>query len=178
MMQLTLFAPDITCDHCIATIARTVDGHPGARFLTGDVEGRRFALEIESGGVLDALTAALEAGGYPLGPADLSLTSRAIQSSDGSWTPSHRVKATDAGAEINYDCPCSCVAGFAFNRAVAVAEPESCCCGRSMLVGRGAEERLRARIESSAYRFDVQTLTMPWGQPLEVALAIPAEPAH
>ena len=34
------------------------------------------------------------------------------------------------------------------------------------------------RSDPAAYAFDVQTLTMPWGQPLEVALATPLQPEH
>jgi hypothetical protein len=43
-----------------------------------------------------------------------------------------------------------------------------------MLVGREASRRLRARLNvSAAYEFDIQIVTMPWGQPLEAALATP-----
>ncbi|MCC7366337.1 MAG: heavy-metal-associated domain-containing protein [Dehalococcoidia bacterium] len=174
MLQITLHAPAISCDHCIATIERTVSRTPGARFVSGTVEGRRFAIEITEGSVLDQVAAALAAEDYPLGPAidfDSSLDApRAAATS-----PVYRVSPTDAGAEINYDCPCGCVAGFAFNRATAIAEPEWCCCGRAMLVGRAAEERLRAALAGAeSYWIDVQHVTMPWGQPMEVSLAVPA----
>lgn len=180
MSQLTLFAPDITCAHCLETIARSVDAERGARFIAGDVEGRRFSVEISDGSVLDAVAAALADEGYALGNAD-SVASIALAppTGTGATRPTYRVTPTDAGAEINYDCPCGCTAGFAFNRAVAAAEPESCCCGRTMLAGRAAEERLRACLaEPEDYRFDTQTVAMPWGQPIEVALATPAEPSH
>jgi len=177
MLQVTLYAPDISCDHCIATIERVVSSQEGARFVSGDIEGRRFAVELDEGRTLDALAPALAAEGYPLGPAvDAASEQRAVSDAG---APSYRVTPTDAGAEINYDCPCGCVAGFAFNRAVSAAEPESCCCGRTMLVGRTAEERLRGTLaKAEAYDFDVQMVTMPWGQPMEVALAIPGQPSH
>ena len=36
MPQITLFAPDVTCDHCIATIQKAVGTVDGATFLEGD----------------------------------------------------------------------------------------------------------------------------------------------
>jgi hypothetical protein len=43
-----------------------------------------------------------------------------------------------------------------------------------MLVGAGAAERILAKLDDAArYRVDVQQATMPWGQPMDVALAIP-----
>jgi len=170
---MTLYAPDITCDHCIATIERAVSGQAGAKFLAGDVESRSFAIEVVEGRVVDAVARALAEEGYPLGPAYQAGAGEGGPAvAEG--PPTYRVTPTDAGAEINYDCPCGCVAGFAFDRAIANADPESCCCGRTMLVGGGAEERLRSGLgEQDSYRFDLQTVTMPWGQPMEVALAIP-----
>lgn len=177
MLQVTLYAPDISCDHCLATIERVVSARDGARFVAGDVEGRRFTVEVDAGDVLDSLAPALAAEGYPLGPAVDHASEYRAPADAGA--PSYRVTPTDAGAEINYDCPCGCVAGFAYNRAVAEAEPESCCCGRTMLVGRAAEERLRRGLPATeTYGVDVQTLTMPWGQPLEVALAVPGQASH
>lgn len=43
-------------------------------------------------------------------------------------------------------------------------------------VGRDAGQRMAGKLDSAeAYRIDVQQVTMPWGQPVEVALAIPRE---
>jgi hypothetical protein len=48
-----------------------------------------------------------------------------------------------------------------------------------MLVGRAASERLRSYLGTAgSYEFDLQTVTMPWGQPLEAALATPSTPEH
>lgn len=183
-MQLTLSAPDITCDHCIATIERTVNAIEGARFLYGNDVLQQFAIEVDSGAVLDAVGAALAAEGYPLGDASAASTGASASMppiDETTWTPSYRVTRTEAGADVNYACPCSCEAGFALDRARAAQAPESCCCGRQILVGSDAETQLRAAIDASAastpHRFDVQSLTMPWGQPLTVALAIPIEGA-
>ncbi len=180
MPQLTLYAPDITCDHCIATIEKAVTAQPGARFITGDIEGRRFSIEVEHGAVLDTLATALAAEGYPLGDAAATASPAAsmLTLELRGTRPVYRTTVADFGAEVNYDCPCGCVAGFAFDRSRADQEPESCCCGRTMLVGANAEQRLRAALDADAYVFDVQTVTMPWGQPIEVALATPQQPEH
>jgi copper chaperone CopZ len=179
-VQLTLSSPEITCGHCIATIERTVNGVSGARFLHGSDVLKQFAIEVDSGAILDVVSAALAAEGYPLGEAIPGATAAVEHLHDGAtWTPAYRVTRTEAGADVNYACPCSCEAGFALNRAKAEQDPESCCCGRQILVGRDAEARLRHALEApDAYRYDVQTLEMPWGQPLPVALAIPVEGAQ
>jgi copper chaperone CopZ len=181
-VQLTLSSPNITCEHCIATIERTVNAIEGARFLHGNEVFQQFAIEVESGAVLDAVSAALAAEGYPLGDAGAPASMPGGDGADdGSWVPAYRVTRTAAGADVNYACPCSCEAGFALDRAQAAQDPESCCCGRQILVGRDAEDRLRVALNAAgaphAYRYDVQTLAMPWGQPLPVALAIPVEGA-
>ena len=93
------------------------------------------------------------------------------------WSPSdYRVAATEAGANVNYDCYCSCDAGFAFDRSAADATAESCCCGNRMLVGADAGTRLGAALpDAPAFRMDVQQVAMPWGEAVEVALAIPQD---
>ena len=93
------------------------------------------------------------------------------------WLPSdYRVAATEAGANINYDCYCSCDAGFAFDRSAADPAAESCCCGNRMLVGADASTRLGAALpDAPAFRMDVQQVAMPWGEAVEVALAIPED---
>lgn len=180
MPQVTLYAPAIHCDHCIETIKRTVNAQAGARFLSGDIEGRRFNVEVDRWDRLDAIGAALAAEEYPLGDAADVVTAAAPAPTAGATHPAYRVTRTDAGADVNYDCPCGCVAGFAFDRARADQAPESCCCGRTLLVGAHAADRLRAALADPAgyYDPDVQTLTMPWGQPLEAALATPRAAEH
>ena len=178
MTQMTLYSPEITCEHCIATIQQAVDGVDGARFLHGDPDRRLFAVDIGSGAVLDAVTAALGAEGYPLGDA-ASAPPAADSATDAGWKPEYRVTRTDAGADVNYSCPCSCDAGFAFDRSHAEHDSESCCCGRRIMVGVDAEARLRAELDGpGGYEFDVQRVAMPWGQPLEVALATPSAGAE
>ena len=93
--------------------------------------------------------------------------------------PDYIVTRTEAGADVNYQCPCGCYAGFALDRSVAEAAPESCCCGRTILVGRDATQRLLTFLpQPDTYALDEQSVAMPWGQPLAVALATPAEAEH
>ena len=187
MPQLTLHAPGITCDHCIATIRRATDAVAGARFVARDPDARSFVVDVAAGGTLDALSAALAAEGYPLAKAGSAPAAAGAHvsgvgdvSTHGDpravgWQPAFRVTRTDAGADVNYDCYCGCDAGFALDRAAADQPPEGCCCGNRILVGPDAGARLAGALDdSSGYRMDVTPLTMPWGQPLEVALAIPA----
>ncbi|MSQ42012.1 MAG: copper chaperone [Dehalococcoidia bacterium] len=188
MFQLTLSSPAISCGHCIATIERAVGEVPGARFLRGDPATRQFAVALDGGAVLDALAARLAAEGYPLGDApaaagDALPGDAPAPAGDalavvprGPWRPQYRLTSTAVGADVNYACPCSCEAGFAFDRAREELAPESCCCGRRMLVGVDAEARLRSALDPTpGYDLDVQVLTMPWGQPLQAALAIPRD---
>ncbi|MDA1001927.1 MAG: heavy-metal-associated domain-containing protein, partial [Chloroflexi bacterium] len=192
--RVTLHAPDITCDHCIATIRRTADAVDGASFVSGDPDARAFVVDLATGGALDALASALSDAGYPLADASDAATAGADADADADelaspsdathtaggdpravgWQPAYRVTRTQAGADVNYDCYCGCDAGFALDRAQADPAAESCCCGNHMLVGRDAGERLRARLDNvTSYRVEVAPVAMPWGQPLEVALAIP-----
>ena len=184
MLQLTLTSAEISCDHCIATIRETVDAIEGARFLSGDPTSRQFAVEVASGAVLDALSARAGGGRVPTGRGRGAQRLRrhrwpASRWRGPTWSPTYRVTKTNIGADVNYACPCSCDAGFALDRAKSEQAPESCCCGRQIMVGADAESRLRTALGTSeAYAFDVQTVTMPWGQPLPVALAIPREGAE
>ena len=188
MPQMTLFAPDITCDHCIATISKAVATVEGARFIAGDPDSRTFAVEVASGAVLDRVAETLAGEGYPLGdaPAPGAATSAGgmtMLSMAGEGGMHHgapqpgfkpqylKVERTDAGADITYSCPCgSTTEVFHLDRAQADQGPHSCC-GHHTLVGVNAAARLRARV-GEGYDIDVQTITMPWGQPLEAAQAV------
>ncbi len=189
-MQLTLYAPDVTCDHCIASIRGAVETVEGATFVSGDPNAKSFVVEVAAGAVVDAIAAATSAEGYPLGDATpaaatpnlVTTFTVAATDSNGSsvadqdWLPTYTVTATDKGADINYACPCGCTAGFAFDRSVADQHAEGCCCGRQMLVApTDAEVRLKGGLNGGDYRFDLQTVEMPWGQPMQAAIAIPAE---
>lgn len=175
-MQILLSSPNITCDHCIETIRGVVDATEGAHLVSGDPDARTFVVDLVSGAVLDVLAPRLAAGDYPLGDVPTGPAGHGSALTP-DWRPSDwRIEKTEAGANVNYDCYCGCDAGFALDRSQADQPLESCCCGNQILVGAGAGTRIASKLDApEAYRFDVQQVTMPWGQPLEVALAIPLE---
>ena len=120
-MQVTLSSPEITCDHCIATIETAVSATDGADFVAGDAATRRFTVEVNSGSVLDRLAVALAEAGYPLGPVDVPATQPHGDAPHPNLTPdwrpmAYRVERSEVGANVNYDCYCGCDAGFALDR--------------------------------------------------------------
>ena len=175
-MQILLSSPAITCDHCIETIRGVVDTTEGAHLVSGDPDARTYIVDLATGALLDALAVRLAAADYPLGDVPTEAAAHGVALT-ADWRPStFRVEKTDAGANVNYDCYCGCDAGFALDRSNADPALESCCCGNQILVGAGAGARITSKLDApDRYRVDVQTITMPWGQPLEVALAIPLE---
>lgn len=175
-MQLLLSSPEITCEHCIATIQRVAEATPGVTFVSGDPDRRTFIVEVNGGAALDQFGTALADEGYPLG--DVSAESHETHGTKTpDWAPAgFRIERTDVGANVNYDCYCGCDAGFALDRSQPDQPTESCCCGNHILVGPDAGDRITSKLDDpAAYRLDVQTATMPWGQPLQVAVAIPIE---
>ena len=104
------------------------------------------------------------------------MAEEATEQSPGGWRPEYRLTRTDAGVDVNYACPCSCEAGFAFDRSRAGRSPESCCRGRRLLVGVDDEARMHAALDApAAYELDIQQLTTPWGERAQAALAIPRD---
>ena len=186
MPQMTLYAPDITCEHCVTTIEKAVATVEGARFVAGDPDAKTFVVEVASGAVLDRLGETLAAEGYPLGepPApgasagggmDMLAMAGGMHGGHapaGGFRPDYlKIERTAAGADITYSCPCgSTTEVFHLDRAQAEQAPHSCC-GHHTLVGANAAQRLRQRL-GDGYEIDVQTLAMPWGQPLEAAMAV------
>jgi copper chaperone len=67
MTQATLKAPDISCDHCIASIEKAVTKLPGVRFVGGDPAAKQVIVEYDSAVVdIAAVEAAMEEEGYPV----------------------------------------------------------------------------------------------------------------
>jgi len=67
MTQAILEAPDISCDHCIASIEKAVTKLPGVRFVGGDPEGKQVTVEYDPNLVeIGAIEAAMEEEGYPV----------------------------------------------------------------------------------------------------------------
>lgn len=172
MPQATLFAPDVTCDHCIATIQKTVDAVEGARFISGDPDSKSFSVEVTQGAVLDRLADALAEAGYPLGEAGATTASASLPMAGEStgFTPAFQVEKSAEGALITYNCPCgSTTEEYTYDR----SRPEQAvgsCCDHHLLIQPGAAERLREQF-GEGYRITVQTVEMPWGQPIEAAFA-------
>lgn len=172
MTQITLFAPDVTCDHCIATIQKTVATVDGATFLEGDPDSKSFAIDIAQGAVLDRVAEALAAEGYPLGPASPArAVERAAQSeSTVGFSPALTIEKSEAGASVTYTCPCgSSTEHYTYDRSKAAQDLGSCC-DHHLLIEPGAGAHLRERL-GEAYEVNVQAVQMPWGQPMEAAFA-------
>ena len=67
MTQITLEAPDISCEHCIMTIEKALSKLEGVRFLSGDPSGKVVRLEYDPAVTdLSAIEGALEEEGYPV----------------------------------------------------------------------------------------------------------------
>lgn len=45
MPQITLEAPDISCDHCIQSIQKAMNKLPGVTFISGDPDAKRVVLD-------------------------------------------------------------------------------------------------------------------------------------
>jgi copper chaperone CopZ len=183
MPQITLYAPDITCDHCIATIRQAASGIDGVQFIEGDPVARSFRLDVPSGAALDAVAAVLAEEGYPLGgPEDaptgggmtagpnVTMLPMAGEAPKRGFVPTYTPQPSSAGADVVYSCPCgSTTEVFHYDRSRAEQTPHACC-NHQVLVAPDAAARLRA-IEGYKV-IDVQTVTMPWGQPMEAAMAV------
>ena len=78
-------------------------------------------------------------------------------------------------AHVNYQCPCGCEAGLTYDRDSGAEHLGACCCGRLLWVGAGAEDQVRANFEPGCeYVIDLSEATLPWGERVTAALAVPA----
>jgi copper chaperone len=65
--RATLTAPDISCEHCVATINRTVGALTGVRSVRTDQGTKQVHVEYDPGAVaLAQIEAALDEEGYPV----------------------------------------------------------------------------------------------------------------
>ncbi|MBI4336980.1 MAG: hypothetical protein HY683_04035 [Chloroflexi bacterium] len=90
--------------------------------------------------------------------------------------------------EVRYDCACGCKPRARYTRGTSEAGHEHCCCGIVHFVGAEASKHLegylaerRAKGEDAdmVYTQHRQQVTAPWGEPVEVAYALPKVPkAH
>lgn len=75
---------------------------------------------------------------------------------------------------VNYQCPCGCVAGLTYDRDSGAEHLGRCCCGRLLWVGGDAQERvLEAREPNEQYELDLGSVSLPWGETVLAALAVP-----
>jgi YHS domain-containing protein len=85
---------------------------------------------------------------------------------------------TPTQAHINYECPCGCTAGLIYDRVSGSTELGQCCCGRLLWVGDKAESVIEFFYEDGVeYQLDVGAVTLPWGEQVQTALAVPASEA-
>ena len=69
MEQVSLTAPDISCDHCIASIQKAVTKLNGVHFLKGDPAAKQVTIEYDPSQVeLAAIQKVMEEEGYPVAP--------------------------------------------------------------------------------------------------------------
>jgi len=67
MVTTQLTAPDISCEHCVATVKRTVGRFPGVQFVEADAETKIITLTYDPAQVdLPKIEEALEEEGYPV----------------------------------------------------------------------------------------------------------------
>jgi Cu+-exporting ATPase len=88
-----------------------------------------------------------------------------------------RLGDLETEAHINYNCPCGCVAGLIYNRGEGAAHLGRCCCGRLLWVG-GSDVQAVVRSHAAddvAYEFELDAVTLPWGEEVRTALAAPGK---
>ena len=67
MTQVTLEAPDISCEHCIMSIEKAVTKLAGVRFVSGDPGGKQVVVEFDPQLTdLATIEGAMEEEGYPV----------------------------------------------------------------------------------------------------------------
>ena len=67
MQQLTLTAPDISCDHCIMSIRKAVTKLAGVEFVSGDPNRKQVGVRFDESRVkLEDIEQAMEDEGYPV----------------------------------------------------------------------------------------------------------------
>ena len=65
--QIVLIAPDISCDHCVATVERAVGALPGVALVKASADTTEVAVSFDSAQVSrDQIEAALGKAGYPV----------------------------------------------------------------------------------------------------------------
>jgi copper chaperone len=64
--EVTLTAPDISCDHCIATIRKALSKLAGVQFLSGNLQAKQVTIRYDPAMVdMTAIEKVMEEEGYP-----------------------------------------------------------------------------------------------------------------
>ncbi len=67
MVTTQMTAPDISCEHCVATVKKTVGQFPGVESVNADAETKIITLTYDPAQVdLAKIAAALDDEGYPV----------------------------------------------------------------------------------------------------------------
>jgi copper chaperone len=67
MEMVTMKAPDISCEHCVATVKKTVGQFPGVQSVEADAETKIITLTYDpTRADLPKIEEALEEEGYPV----------------------------------------------------------------------------------------------------------------
>ncbi len=67
MEMITLKAPDISCEHCVATVKKTVGQFPGVQSVEADAETKIITLTYDPAQAdLNKIEEALDEEGYPV----------------------------------------------------------------------------------------------------------------
>ncbi len=67
MEMITMKAPDISCDHCVATVKKTVGQFAGVQSVEADAETKIITLTYDPATLsLDKVEDALAEEGYPV----------------------------------------------------------------------------------------------------------------
>lgn len=67
MRTVTLYAPDISCEHCIMAIKRAVGALPGVASVEGSPQTKRVAVTYDESKVdPEAIKSAMAEEGYPV----------------------------------------------------------------------------------------------------------------
>lgn len=65
--RATLTAPDISCDHCVATVTKAVGALDGVRTVNASEQTKQVQVEFDPGKVsLARIEAVLDEEGYPV----------------------------------------------------------------------------------------------------------------
>jgi copper ion binding protein len=65
MEKKTFFIPNISCDHCVATIQKEIGEIPGVSTVEGDLKNKKVRIAYDTAATLEKIVAALKDLNYP-----------------------------------------------------------------------------------------------------------------